>query len=1593
RRRAREEAQRPFELSRGPLLRAKVLRLEREEHVLVLVMHHIVTDGWSNNVLLRELSELYAAFEAGGVPVLPELALQYADYAVWQRQWLQGEVLEGQLSYWKKTLAGAPQALELPTDRARPQVQTFHGAQLQVQLPLALSQEVRALSQREGATLFMTLLAALQALLARYSGQRDIVVGTPIAGRNRREVEGLIGFFVNTLALRTPLEGNPSFRELLGRVRQVALGAYAHQDIPFEKLVEELKPQRSLSHPPLFQVMFAFQNVPQLAGSGAEGSRPSLEMRPLEVEGQTAKFDLTLSLAETPEGLVGSLQYNTDLFESATAARMLGHFQVLLEAATSNPELPLASLPLLTPAERQQVLVAWNDTRAERQWNGCIHELFEEQAARTPQALAVVYEEGQLTFAELDGRANQLAHALRARGVGPEERVALCMERSLEMVVGVLGILKAGGAYVPMDPAYPAQRLAFMLKDSRARLVLTQERLREQLAEHGVESLSVDGETLSHESDTAPARVSGPGHLAYIIYTSGSTGLPKGVMIPHASVVNLRAALDETVYAGVEGALRVSVNAPLAFDASVKQLIQLANGHALCVIPQETRGDLRRLRAYLEKHRVEVLDCTPSLLRLMLAEGLGEPGAWAPGRVLVGGEAVDEATWATLSRHPRIACFNVYGPTECTVDATVRALRGAPVLPTIGRPLLNVSTYVLDERMEPTPVGVPGELYIGGAGLARGYHGRPELTAEKFVPHPFSTRPGARLYRTGDRVRYLPQGELEYLGRLDSQVKLRGFRIELGEIESALGQHPEVKQAAVLVRKDGESPERLVAYVVAREGQKAETGALRAFLEERLPEYMVPSVFMALEALPLTTHGKVDRKALPAPEASGAEERAYVAPRTPTEQLLASLWAQVLHTDKVGLHDNFFELGGHSLLATQVTSRVRSSFGVELPLRALFEAPTLEALASRLDSASREGQGLKLPPPRPVARTGGLPLSFAQQRLWFIEQLEPGLPTYHIPLALSMEGTLDVSALERSFQELVRRHESLRTTFHSTEQEAIQVIHPEVSLPLPVVDLSQLPRAEQEAQVLRLTAEEAQRPFELSRGPLLRVKVLRLAREEHVLVLVMHHIVTDGWSINVLLRELSELYPVFAAGGVPALPALALQYADYAVWQRQWLRGEVLEGQLSYWKKTLAGAPQALELPTDRARPQVQTFRGAQVKVQLPLALSQEVRALSQREGATLFMTLLAALQALLARYSGQRDIVVGTPVAGRNRQEVESLIGFFVNTLALRVDVQGALSFKELLAQVREACLGAYVHQELPFEKLVDALQLERDLSRTPLFQVLFVLENEPVRTVELGGLCLKPLEVEFVPAKLDLTVGLRETGQGLLSVWEYNTDLFDGETVARMAGHFQKLLEGWVARPEQRLWELPLLTKEERHRLLVEWNSERAEYPTDRTIHQLFEEQVERTPDAPAVDFTGTQLTYGELNRRANQLAHHLRTLGVGRETLVGICVERSLEMVVGILGILKAGGAYVPLDPSLPEERLGYMLENAGLMVLLTQEHVAEELPFQGRMVRLDSEWERIARQPEVNPSAMSGAGNLAYAIYTSGSTGRPKGTLLE
>ncbi|MBD2559795.1 MULTISPECIES: non-ribosomal peptide synthetase [Nostoc] len=1588
---ATQQAQQPFDLATEPLVRATLLVLSETEHILLLIMHHIISDGWSIGVVVSELATLYEAFCIGQLSPLAELPIQYADFAAWQRQWLQGDVLEAQLTYWQQQLANAPALLSLPTDRPRPAVQTFQGASQSFVLSVELIAALNLLSQEAGVTLFMTLLAAFDTLLYRYTGTEDILVGSPIANRNRSELAGLIGFFVNTLVFRADISGNPSFRELLGRVQKTAMDAYAHQDLPFEMLVEALHPQRNLSHTPVFQVMFVLQNAPM-----PKMELPGLTLSPLAVESLTAKFDLTLTMENTPNGFVGSWEYNTDIFDATTIERMTGHFQTLLAGIVANPKVPVSQLPLLTEIERYQLLHKWNDTQRDYPQDKCIHNLFEDQVERSPDAIAVVFEEQQLTYRELNQRANQLAQHLQKLGVGPEVLVGICIERSLLMVIGLLGILKAGGAYVPIDPDHPQQRLTFFLQDCQTRILLTQNKFKQALSSHEIQLICLDSEwaTIAQERSDNPVTGIASHNLAYVIYTSGSTGVPKGAMNTHVGVCNRLLWMQDTYQ--LTQADRILQKTPLSFDVSVWEFFwPLFTGACLVVAQPGVHRDSAYLVKLIAEQKITTIHFVPSMLAIFLEEQRLETCNCLK-RVICSGEALSFNLQQRFFAHLGAELHNLYGPTEAAIDVTAwtcdRASTRQEVL--IGSPIANMQMYVLDNQQCLVPVGIPGELYIGGIGLARGYYNRPELTAEKFIPHPFSQEPGKRLYKTGDIGRYRPDGTIEYLGRIDNQVKIRGFRIELGEIESVLSQHANVQEALVIARQDTPNTQSLVAYFVPSHKQTLTISELRQFLKRQLPEYMVPSAFVMLETLPLTLNGKVDRRALPVPESYRELEIGFVAPRTPIEEILALIWADVLRVEEVGIHDNFFELGGHSLLATQLVSRVRTTFGLEVPLRSLFEAATVADFAQYIQQRQQEKSELLAPPLLPTARDAGLPLSFAQKRLWFLDQLEPNSNFYNIPAVVRFQGKLNPTALEESLKEVIRRHETLRTNFITVDGQPVAIIQPESTWRLSVVDWRHLPTSEQQISWQELATKQAQQPFDLATESLIRGTLLVLSETEHILLLTMHHIVSDGWSIGVLVSELATLYQGFCSGQPLSLPELPIQYADFAAWQRQWLQGDVLESQLAYWRKHLSGAPTVLELPCDRPRPAVQTFRGATHALKLSQELSIALKNLSQQQQSTLFMTLLAVFKTLLYRYTGSTDIVVGTPIANRNRTEIEGLIGFFVNTLVLRTDISGNPTFEEILRRVREVALGAYAHQDLPFELLVETLQPQRNLSHSPLFQVMFVLQNAPMSALELPGLTLSFLEDNSDTAKFDLTLYMEETTAGMIGTLEYNTDLFDASTIQRMAEHLQTLLAGIVANPQQQISQLPLLTAFEQQQLLVEWNDTQVDYPQDKCIHQLFEEQVERSPDAIAVVFEDQHLTYRELNQRANQLAHHLQKLGVGPEILVGICIERSLLMVIGLLGILKAGGAYVPIDPAYPQERLTFFLQDCQTRILLTQDKFKQTLcSHEIQLICLDNEWTTIAQEPSDNTVTGIASHNLAYVIYTSGSTGKPKGVLVN
>ncbi|BCL83203.1 non-ribosomal peptide synthetase [Ktedonobacteria bacterium brp13] len=1410
---AREEAQQPCHLEQGPLFRCALLRLDVHEQVLLLTLHHIITDEWSNAVLVSELTTLYQAYVHEQPSPLALLPIQYADYALWQRQWLRDDVLDAQLSYWRAQLANVS-PLALPTDYPRPAVQTYRGATESRMVPVAVMEQVQALSQREGVTLFMTLLAAFQVLLLRYTGQSDISVGSPIANRTRAEIEGVVGFFVNTLVLRSDLSENPTFQQLLAKVRAVCLGAYAHQDIPFEKVVEAHQPERDLSRSPLFQVSF------QLGQSYVPSHlAPGLSIRPVVDNEVQAHFDLNMMITETEQGLQCVAIYNIDLFKAQTIRRFLMNFQTLLEGVVAVPEMPVDMLPLLSEWERDQLLVRWNQTSGNISYDLCLHQLFEEQVERTPDRIAVVFEDEQVSYQELDQRANQLARYLQRRGVGPEVRVGLCLDRSVSLLVGLLGILKADGAYVPLDPSYPQERLAFVLQDAEIPLLLTQERLLERLPGMDREIVCLDGvakKVIADESRSAPEHRGHAEQLAYVLYTSGSTGQPKGVMVPHRGLVNYLHWAAQTYVAPESNGIGAPLHSSIGFDLTVTSLfVPLLTGQSLLLLSEEP-GISALAAALSDKNGFTLAKVTPSHLEALRQVVSAEQLADATQVLIIGGEALRHESLAFWQRSaPRTRLINEYGPTEtvvgCSIYEVPRESTSTGAVP-IGKPIANMQLYVLDKHGQLVPVGVTGELYVGGEGVTRGYLNRPELTAERFVPHPFSSEPGARLYRTGDLARYQSNGDLEYVGRVDHQVKLRGFRIELGEIEAVLDKHPDIRESVVVFQDENVSEKRLVAYVVASHETTPSVQEVRRYVRARLPEYMVPSHVIMLETLPLTSNGKVDRKALPVPVVSanhefGEQEHA----RTPVEELLLDLWSKVLGSTHVGINENFFELGGHSLLVTQLIARMRAMLGVEVPVRAMFEAPTVAGIAQRVEQMVRKGEGIEVPPLVTVAHSNEVPLSFAQQRLWFLDQLHPGSTTYLGSEILHFSGALNARALERSLQEIIRRHEILRTTFAMRADQPVQVIHPTSSFILPVIDLQDLKQEQREEEMQSLARQEAQQPCDLTRGPLLRTYLLRLEPHKHVQLLTLHHIITDGWSSGVLAYELVSLYRSCVAEQPSQLPSLPVQYADYAIWQRQWLQSEILQRHITYWQQQLKGVS-PLELPADASRNAIRSDRGARYSFTLPATLAVELASMSRQEGVTLFMTLLTAFQILLYRLSGQPDIVVGTDVANRTHVETESLIGFFVNLLALRTDLRGAPSFRKVVQQVRTMVLGAYAHQALPFELVVENVQVERKDHQTPLVQVLCVMRNIPMNIAELPGIELEIIDREDAAARFDLALFLQEEAGGIKGSVVYRAELFAEQTIAAWMHQFEVLLSNIVARPDTAVDVLEIYTDEEK-------------------------------------------------------------------------------------------------------------------------------------------------------------------------------------
>jgi amino acid adenylation domain-containing protein len=1583
-----------FDLATGPLLLAKLVELDDTDHVFIFTFHHIISDGWSVFVFSQELQTLYQAFASQQASPLADLSTQYVDFAHWQQEWLQGELLESQLAYWKKQLASPLPVLNLPADYPRPRVQTFRGAKETLVLSETLTAALKELSRKEGCTMFMTLLAAFGVLLYRQTGQSDLLIGSPIAGRSRSELENLIGFFLNTLVMRIDLDSGPSFQELLRRVREIALQAYANQDVPFEKLLEELHPERHISRTPIFQVFFNMLNFND--GSVHFGDLKGEYIYQSETE---ARFDLTLYAKEQNKQLYLSLVYNSDLFSQERMAEMARQMELLLQQIAQGPGQSIVSYSLLTAQARHTLPDPTMELDEPEQV--LLPELVSIWARQTPNEIAIEKAGQRWTYKELDEQAELLAGKLIISGVKAGDVVAVCGSRSFSLIASMLGVLKSGGVLLTIDNNLPRQRKQLMLTQASAKaLILIDEKRLGQiewadgLSPHNILILGESvNDTDSTNSISLP--VLHGTDPAYIFFTSGTTGVPKGVLGNHKGLSHFLHWQRETF--GIRKPDRAAQLTALSFDVVLRDVfLALVSGATLCLPDDNIQMDADRTIRWLQETGITVIHTVPSLAQTWLSSTSGSLNLPELRWIFFAGEPLKDAlveAWRKRVSNGQIV--NLYGPTETTMAKCyyqVPAQHSHGIQP-VGKPLPQTQALVINKQGELCGIAEPGEIVIRTPFRTFGYINAPEENSKKFVPNPFRQDEHDKVYFTGDQGRFRPDGLLEILGRDDDQIKIRGLRVELGEIESALNSHPAVKQVVVVAWQTQAVDKRLVAYIVPDAVQFPNAHELKGYLQQYLPSYMIPAHFILIDAMPLTPNGKVNRGALPEPDVQALQETAFVAPQTQLQELLAEIWADVLHLEKVGIHDNFFELGGHSLLATQIMSRVRRVLHLELPLRVLFEFPTIAAMAEEIESWQKNNV-LDIPPLKPYLHEKPPRLSFSQERMWFIHQLAPESAAYNMYGSLRVEGELNIPAVEQTFNIMIERHAILRTTFDVVDGVPVQIIATQAPITIPLFDLKPLHSSEQDEQVRELIRQNAKQPFDLVNGPLLRILLLELAEEEHIIFVGMHHIISDQWSGGVIMREFSAIYNAICTNTAIPLSELPVQYADYSLWQRDWLKGDILQAKLAYWKKQLEGIS-VLDLPMDFPRPVMQSSNGAIERLPLSASTIDTVRNLCRQEQITPFMFFLGVFKILLLRYTGQEDVAVGSPIANRNWFEIEPLIGTFVNTVVLRTQLNGNPTFQEFLHYIRDLSLDAFNHQDFPFEKLIEELQPERDMSHSPLVQVLFNVQNAPATMPQLEqSPLLTPLLPETRDAQFDLTLSVTtDIVPGILLT--YNTDLFKEDSILRMLGNLETLIQSALTDPSQRILDLQMLTQVEREKQLITWNDTWMEYPQSFCVHQLVEMQAEKTPDSVAVQFKDEQLTYHELNSRANRLAHHLRELGVATETPVGISMERSTEMIVGLLGILKAGGTYIPLDPFFPRDRLAYMLEYSGTNILLTHDQprakeTAELLTKEGLvMVNLDQDWHSIANHPDDNLPINVDPHNLAYILFTSGSTGKPKG----
>ncbi|MBT7410094.1 MAG: amino acid adenylation domain-containing protein, partial [Methylococcales bacterium] len=1582
-----------FELEHGPLFHCKLVSLSDQESLLLINMHHIISDGVSIGLLMHELSVLYEAFIHDQTSPLNPLSIQYKDFSAWQNQWLQGEIFNHLLNYWKQKLDGV-EPIPLLSDKPRPTIQSFNGAFYGLSLSTTQIDELKQLSYQQGATLYMVLLTAFKTLLNRYSQHNDICVGSPIAGRSHYNTDQLIGFFINMQALRTDFSGEPTFIEALKRVKQTALEAYSHQDMPFEKLVDALNLGRDTSRSPVFQIAFSMLQLPKTSYNLTD-----IEIKPVEAEIKSSKFDITLSLMETEQGIIGGFEYNTDLFESTTIARLAEHYNRLIDQIIQQPTLQISRYNYLTEQEWKQ-LIDDQQPKQNYQVKHCLHQQFSLQAQQNPNAIAVVFENKQLSYQQLEQQSNQLAHYLLVQGVENQQLIGLSLPRSEKLIVGLLAILKAGGCYVPLDPNYPEERLSFVINDAKLKFVISQSDVwKFSLPENSqLIRLDTDNEVIQQQPDTPPDVTVTPDNLAYIIYTSGSTGTPKGVMVQHHQVQRLFLAcqtqfhFDETDH--------WSLFHSYAFDFSVWEIWgALLHGGRLVVVPYWVSRSPEDFAILLTEEKITVLNQTPSAFNALIPLTEMQAAVKHLKTIVFGGESLDyQALIPWFSQHgdtsPKLV--NMYGITETTIHVTHRLLtqhdceyQADKVKHSlIGQPLTDLQLYILDQNLQPVPVGVSGEIHVGGAGVTQGYLNQNELTAQKFIDNPFNDSQ-QKLYKTGDLARRLNNDDIAFLGRLDHQVKIRGFRIELGEIETHLNQHLLINSSQVIYHKKSL---QLVAYLVAANDAILSRADIKTYLQNCLPDYMVPQVYIKLDLWPLTANGKIDFNALPEPQEQFTLN--YVTPETGTEQQVSQLWCQLLGIEKAGLTDNFFELGGHSLLATQLSSRIKKQFNITLKLPVIFEAENLKVLAQRIDEQSQSSNTsanvIHNITKRP--ENTDIPLSFAQERLWFLDLFEPGSPIYNIPFALEFKGSLDHAQFEKTCQHIIERHEILRTIIVDHDDLPTQTVLTDVDFKLAYQCHEGIQYSDGELQdILTLAATES---FDLKQWPLFKINLYQLAEKRHILLFNLHHIIADGWSLTLLMNEIASLYEANLKNENINHDKSTIQYGDFAYWQRHYLTPDVLASQLNYWKQKLANTT-ILELPFDFQQPSILTTNGNIYGFELSKTLSDSLSILARQSNATLYMVLMTAFKVLLSKYCNQTDIIVGSPSAGRHYAEIENVFGCFVNTIVIRSQLDNNPDFFTLLSTVKQNTLAAYENQDIPFEQILDAVTPNRELNHSPLFQVMFALHNQPLFQAGFDDLEMQLMPLQTQQAKFELSLDMVETSEGLRAVFEYNIDLFESATIVQMSQHFQHLLQEIVKKPNQKINHYSLLSDAEIKQICVEFNSPKqlAECNTQSVI-AAFEHHAVTIPDQIAIISGEEELSFEELNQLSNQLAHYLLKTDGKTDQIIALCLNRSVEMIIGILAVLKSGNAYLPIDTNYPDERINYMLNDTKTSLLLTEKQYLDRFgAFKGDAFCLDCGWAQIGRLSTDNLNLPIDQQNKAYIIYTSGSTGQPKGVCVK